>query len=114
MASENGAQYNEKVDIYSYGLVIWGFATGEKPMEEVLLNCKHTEDLARAIVRGCRPDTERILLPPLGALMRKCWETDDEVGHALRSRLRPADAFYAFYAWWVYLQFMVMLVYFCM
>jgi hypothetical protein len=83
MASGDSAKYNEKVDIYGYGLVVWGFATGEKPLEEILRKCMHTDDFANALMEGYRPDTDRILVSQLAALMSQCWQTDDAVSHTV-------------------------------
>eukprot|EP00286_Rhodomonas_abbreviata_P016968 CAMPEP_0181321362 /NCGR_PEP_ID=MMETSP1101-20121128/18639_1 /TAXON_ID=46948 /ORGANISM="Rhodomonas abbreviata, Strain Caron Lab Isolate" /LENGTH=551 /DNA_ID=CAMNT_0023429173 /DNA_START=243 /DNA_END=1898 /DNA_ORIENTATION=- len=62
--------YNDKVDVYSFGFVLWYMCTGELPLEgytqENLLEAaaKH-EDL--------RPDLNRIKFGPLKDLMRWCW-----------------------------------------
>uniref|UniRef100_A0A7S0VJ15 Protein kinase domain-containing protein n=1 Tax=Hemiselmis tepida TaxID=464990 RepID=A0A7S0VJ15_9CRYP len=62
--------YNEKVDIYSYGMVLWYMCTGERPLlganQKTFLNAAlHREHL--------RPDLRPIKYKPMADLMEDCW-----------------------------------------
>eukprot|EP01036_Dinobryon_divergens_P029324 gene29328-38403_t len=71
--------FNEKADIYSFGIILWELLSGEAPfpdMDEV----EHTEWF---IVQGIRPDLKDtnghplIHIPPLlSSMIERCW--DDE------------------------------------
>jgi serine/threonine protein kinase len=71
--------FNEKADIYSFGIILWELLSGEAPYPE-MDEVEHTE---RFIVQGLRPsltDAEGrplVYIPSLLAnLMKQCW--DDE------------------------------------
>mmetsp|Transcript_14681 Transcript_14681/g.29445 ORF Transcript_14681/g.29445 Transcript_14681/m.29445 type:complete len:640 (+) Transcript_14681:259-2178(+) len=62
--------YDEKVDVYSFGLVLWYMCTGELPLDG------RTQDellQAAAARHDLRPDLTRIKFEPLRDLMRWCW-----------------------------------------
>ncbi|XP_078251257.1 receptor-interacting serine/threonine-protein kinase 2-like [Rhinoraja longicauda] len=64
-----------KVDVYSYGIVIWGILTCKTPYEYV----RHSALIKSCICNGDRPDLQQIpkhLLEsckPLIDLMKRCW-----------------------------------------
>jgi len=68
--------YNEKVDIYSYGFVLWYMCTGERP-----LNNKQQADFVNAANRHepLRPDLSTIQYRPLAELMHCTWDASPSV-----------------------------------
>jgi len=88
--------YDEKVDVYSFGFVLWYMCTGELPLDghtqEELLN-------AAAAKEDLRPDLTRIKFEPLRDLMRWCWTGDakrrptaDDILMELDFMAPPCDA----------------------
>ena len=63
--------YDEKVDIYSFGLVLWGMCTGELPLQD-----KTRDEFiqAAALSQDWQPDVDRIAFAPLKDLMEMCWD----------------------------------------
>lgn len=62
--------YNEKVDIYSFAMVLWFMCTGERPL--LGANQKTFLDAA-ARHEYLRPDLKPITFKPIADLMEKCW-----------------------------------------
>eukprot|EP01105_Mastigella_eilhardi_P021783 TRINITY_DN52_c2_g1_i2.p1 TRINITY_DN52_c2_g1~~TRINITY_DN52_c2_g1_i2.p1 ORF type:complete len:575 (-),score=143.27 TRINITY_DN52_c2_g1_i2:1559-3259(-) len=69
-----GEKYTEKVDVYSYGLCLWGFFTGETPLESLSFD-ELINDVAYA---GYRPELEELerQMPDLALLIKRCWDND--------------------------------------
>ena len=63
--------YDEKVDIYSFGLVLWGMCTGELPLQD-----KTRDEFiqAAALSQDWQPHVDRIAFAPLKDLMEMCWD----------------------------------------
>jgi len=68
--------YNEKVDIYSFGLVAWCMCTGERPYDDVLRRCAQKDAFTDAIVGGRRPETDRIQPESLAKVIQICWQQE--------------------------------------
>ena len=67
-------RYTEKVDVYSFGLILWQMATGEEPFEEL-----DKIDFYREVVhRGMRPQLEKTWPADFRALLSRCWHADPE------------------------------------
>merc|ERR1712151_730948 len=71
-----GTEYNEKVDIYSYAMVMFEIICREIPFEE-----EEPAAVGRLVVSGHRPDLEAV--PPdsptgLDDLMVLCWAPDSK------------------------------------
>jgi hypothetical protein len=71
--------FNEKADIYSFGIILWELLSGEAPFPE-MDEVEHTEWF---IVQGIRPDLRDTnghplshIPPLLASLIERCW--DDE------------------------------------
>mmetsp|Transcript_99648 Transcript_99648/g.282227 ORF Transcript_99648/g.282227 Transcript_99648/m.282227 type:complete len:303 (+) Transcript_99648:95-1003(+) len=69
-----GSSYDEKVDIYSYGMILFEVVCREIPFEE-----QEPADVGHLTVQGERPDLEAV--PPncprqLQELMIQCWDHD--------------------------------------
>jgi tRNA A-37 threonylcarbamoyl transferase component Bud32 len=65
--------YDAKVDIYSFGLVLWGMCTGKLPLHD-----STREDFMRAAAQGedLHPPLDCIAFAPLRELILRCWDKD--------------------------------------
>ena len=84
--------YNEKVDIYSFGLIMWQVATGFTPFKDF-----NRADLQNRVVNnGERPLTNapqsktNHLSPEIVTLIKHCWEPD------FRNRCAASEIFEQF------------------
>jgi serine/threonine protein kinase len=69
-----GTKYDEKADVYSFGMLLFEIICREVPFED-----QHVAEVARKIMRGERPDLDAV--PPdcpgrLQNLMINCWDHD--------------------------------------
>lgn len=72
LTSDKESTVTEKVDVYSFGFVMWELLTGEEP----LANLSSKEVLA-GIVRGdLRPEIPSWCDPAWRSLMERCWSSD--------------------------------------
>ena len=76
-----GHDYNEKVDVYSFAIVIWELLTRKIPYEDVE-ELKQFEDPHEAIAfavaeHEMRPEIPEWCPEPLGTLMEHCWSDDN-------------------------------------
>ncbi|XWS70668.1 hypothetical protein CRYUN_Cryun03dG0066500 [Craigia yunnanensis] len=64
----------EKVDVYSYGIVMWELLTGEEPYTDF-----HSEEIIAGIIKGTlRPEIPSWCDPAWRLLMERCWSTDPD------------------------------------
>eukprot|EP00002_Diphylleia_rotans_P035707 TRINITY_DN781_c0_g1_i10.p1 TRINITY_DN781_c0_g1~~TRINITY_DN781_c0_g1_i10.p1 ORF type:complete len:2527 (-),score=625.44 TRINITY_DN781_c0_g1_i10:128-7708(-) len=65
----NGKRYNEKADVYSFGIVVWEIESRESPYcgEDPLL-------LPFSVTEGHRPSTDGLKDADAVRLMAKCWD----------------------------------------
>lgn len=69
------AYYDEKVDIYSMGMIFWYIINGERPFEGV-----HPDQIARiASLRNVRPPLDCVRWHELEALIKVMWNDNPEV-----------------------------------
>ncbi|CAH8367123.1 unnamed protein product [Eruca vesicaria subsp. sativa] len=67
--------YNQKVDVYSFGIVLWELITGQLPFQGMT-----AVQAAFAVVnRGVRPTIPNDCLPVLTEIMTRCWDGNAEV-----------------------------------
>ena len=76
-----GHDYNEKVDVYSFAIVIWELLTRKIPYKDVE-ELKQFEDPHEAIAfavaeHEMRPEIPEWCPEPLGTLMEHCWSDDN-------------------------------------
>ncbi|KAL6062210.1 serine/threonine-protein kinase STY17 isoform X1 [Balamuthia mandrillaris] len=68
-----GREYNEKADVYSFGIILWEIYTCKEPFP-------HHDDydvFQHAVcVKGERPKIDRACMPSLRRLMEDCWHAD--------------------------------------
>ncbi|KAM7268045.1 hypothetical protein ACFE04_010211 [Oxalis oulophora] len=62
----------EKVDVYSFGIVMWELLTGEEPYA----NMRSEEIIAGIIMGSLRPEIPTWCDPAWGSLMERCWSSD--------------------------------------
>ncbi len=72
--------YTEKVDVYSFGILIWTLATNTMAFEEIFRSGKNLlKDFHdRVVVDGERPPIETTWPGPIGDMIRGCWDAESE------------------------------------
>ncbi|KAK6236238.1 hypothetical protein SCA6_011575, partial [Theobroma cacao] len=64
----------EKVDVYSFGIVMWELLTGEEPYADL-----HSEEILAGIIKvTLRPKIPSWCDPAWRSLMERCWSTDPD------------------------------------
>jgi len=58
--------YTEKVDVYSYSIVLWELVTNENPYED-------SDNIRHEVLSGGRPEIPEDCLPIYKKLMQVCW-----------------------------------------
>ena len=69
-----GLPYNEKVDVYSFGIVLWELCTLRKPFAGMSVDDHYHE----VIVGGLRPPLDPRWPAGLQRLLRACWHEDPD------------------------------------
>ncbi|CAM9519526.1 unnamed protein product [Ectocarpus sp. 6 AP-2014] len=70
----DGMPYNEKADIYSYGIVLWELCALQKPFAGM-----SSHEHARKVFRhGVRPPLDKRWPEELKSLLRSCWHAEAE------------------------------------
>ncbi|XP_077214538.1 serine/threonine-protein kinase STY13-like [Tasmannia lanceolata] len=67
--------YNQKVDVYSFGIVLWELITGMLPFQ----NMTAVQAAFAVVNKGVRPIIPSDCLPVLGEIMTRCWDANPEV-----------------------------------
>eukprot|EP00252_Welwitschia_mirabilis_P018011 TRINITY_DN40158_c0_g1_i1.p2 TRINITY_DN40158_c0_g1~~TRINITY_DN40158_c0_g1_i1.p2 ORF type:complete len:538 (-),score=92.25 TRINITY_DN40158_c0_g1_i1:2298-3911(-) len=70
----NHKPHNKKVDVYSFGIVLWEIITGKIPYEDMI-----PVQAAFAVVhKNARPAIPEHCPPPIQKLMEKCWSQNPD------------------------------------
>ena len=64
--------YNQKVDVYSFGIMLWEMITGKLPFKGVTRD----EFMTEVVGKGFRPTIAKNLSPVLANLLRDCWDAN--------------------------------------
>ncbi|KAM7262765.1 hypothetical protein ACFE04_000448 [Oxalis oulophora] len=67
--------YTQKVDVYSFGIVLWELITGLLPFQ----NMTAVQAAFAVVNKGVRPVIPNDCLPVLGEIMTRCWDPSPEI-----------------------------------
>ncbi|KAG1326834.1 putative Serine/threonine-protein kinase STY13, partial [Cocos nucifera] len=67
--------YNQKVDVYSFGIVLWELITGMLPFQ----NMTAVQAAFAVVNKGVRPIIPQDCLPALAEIMTRCWDANPDV-----------------------------------
>lgn len=67
--------YNQKVDVYSFGIVLWELITGSLPFH----NMTAVQAAFAVVNKGVRPTIPPDCLPVLAEIMTRCWDVNPDV-----------------------------------
>ncbi|THU60520.1 hypothetical protein C4D60_Mb07t13650 [Musa balbisiana] len=67
--------YNQKVDVYSFGIVLWELITGMLPFP----NMTAVQAAFAVVNKGVRPVIPQDCLPALNEIMTRCWDANPDV-----------------------------------
>uniref|UniRef100_A0A453NJI3 Protein kinase domain-containing protein n=1 Tax=Aegilops tauschii subsp. strangulata TaxID=200361 RepID=A0A453NJI3_AEGTS len=67
--------YDHKVDVYSFGIVLWELITGMLPFT----NMTAVQAAFAVVNKGARPAIPHDCLPSLTHIMTRCWDANPEV-----------------------------------
>lgn len=67
--------YTQKVDVYSFGIVLWELITGMLPFQ----NMTAVQAAFAVVNKGVRPTIPNDCLPVLGEIMVRCWDGNSDV-----------------------------------
>lgn len=67
--------YTQKVDVYSFGIVLWELITGMLPFQ----NMTAVQAAFAVVNKGARPSIPGDCLPTLRDLMMRCWDSNPDV-----------------------------------
>lgn len=67
--------YNQKVDVYSFGIVLWELITGLLPFP----NMTAVQAAFAVVNKGVRPIIPSDSLPVLSEIMTRCWDANPDV-----------------------------------
>lgn len=67
--------YTQKVDVYSFGIVLWELITGMLPFQ----NMTAVQAAFAVVNKGVRPVIPNDCLPVLSEIMTRCWDANPDV-----------------------------------
>ncbi|KAF2069948.1 hypothetical protein CYY_008735 [Polysphondylium violaceum] len=81
-----GFEYNEKGDIYSFGMILWELYHMELPFDE--FDIKFMSTLEDNILSGLRPSIDQNCNRMYASLITKCWNSDPQQRPSFHSILK--------------------------
>lgn len=102
LTTENKTRYSVKVDVYSFGIVLWELWERKRPYEELYSRF----DIIDAVREGRRPPISSTCPPAFRFLIQRCWHEQparrptfayivryikDELAHITRQRMSSAS-----------------------
>ena len=66
--------YNNKIDVYAYGIVLWEIVTGQLPFAGL----ESTQIIGQVLMNDARPPIPEQTNEPLQELMKQCWDKNPE------------------------------------
>ena len=66
--------YNNKIDVYSFGIVLWELITGNLPFQNMT-----GVQMVSAVLNGVRPEIPPNIPPTLAYIMTHCWDSNPDV-----------------------------------
>ena len=88
-------KYDEKVDVYSFGIVLFELCSGEVPYQKLYGAEANPVRIVFDVVQGKRPALPDFIAGELGDLIEACWQQDSAARpsfEAVLSRLLAPDA----------------------
>lgn len=88
----SGLAYNEKVDVYSFGVILWQICTLMKPFAGM----NEATHFQQVVLGGLRPPLDPRLPPGLSAVLQSCWHANPNLRPSmLTARQMLRDVFVA-------------------
>jgi hypothetical protein len=85
--------YNEKADVFSFGVVLWELLTGLVPYSDMT----PLQAAVGVVQKGLRPPIPQNCPPPLADLMRLCWQRDPAVRPSFEAMKGKLEELYEVY-----------------
>ena len=85
--------YSSKVDVYSYGIVLWEIATGEVPYNSL----EPSDIIGKVLANDLRPTIPIDLNPGMRDLIKQCWDRNPDVRPSfdeIVKRIQSGEAVY--------------------
>lgn len=79
--------YNEKVDVHSFGIILWEMLTGKLPFKGV----NKSEFLSEVVAKGFRPKIPKDIPLALAGLLKSCWDPNPQLRPSCESIVKLLD-----------------------
>jgi serine/threonine protein kinase len=78
-----GQEYNEKADIYSFGIILWELITRAQPFAD-----QNFIGVTMQVLQGVRPAIPSQTKPELAELITQCWDDSPKKRPKLKKMLK--------------------------